>query len=128
MAITRPLSERVQDCTDLLARVETGTTNPGARIVYRDSGQNPVLTFEFPVPSFVVNPDGSMTAQGGPWTPISAVPGNIVDFIVTDRDNTELWGGTAGGPGSGADIITSKTDYQAGDTPEMNDYTHNAPL
>lgn len=128
MAITRPLSERVQDSTDLLARVDSGTTNPGARMVFRDSGQNPVLTIEFPVPSFVVQADASMVAQGGPWTPISAVPGNIVDFIVTDRDNGEKWTGSVGGPGSGADVILSKTDYVAGDTVTINDYGHNPPL
>lgn len=126
MAITLSTSARNAACDAIVDLVDNGTTDANGDLVFMTSGDVEVATLAFSDPAFGASSSGVATANAI-TSDTDATGGTAVSFKVVDRDNTEVWRGTVGTIGSGADLEISVTSIGAGDTIEVLDFTFTVP-
>jgi len=98
MALTHSTATRNSLCSAVSSAVDAGTTNSS----------------------------GAMSINGTPLQDTNAAGGTVDHFTVEDRDNTEVFRGTATVTGGGGDIEMSSLTISAGDTVELSSFTYNA--
>lgn len=126
MAITLSTSARNAACDAIVDLVDNGTTDANGDLVFMTSGDVEVATLAFSDPAFGASSSGVATANAI-TSDTDATGGTAALFKVVDRDNTEVWRGTVGTIGSGADLEISVTSIGAGDTIEVLDFTFTVP-
>lgn len=101
-------------CDAFVDAIDTGSTNPGGRILLYDAGfTNLIATLQFSAPAFGNSASGVATASA--ITDGTAVFTATATLLrVTDRDNTTVFEGTVGV--SGADLNLSSNVITSGDT------------
>lgn len=103
MAITRSVGIRNSDANAVGTATNVGTTQTGGAVVFMTSGDVEVATMRMSNPAFGSAASGVITANAI-TSDSSATGGTVALFKVVDRDDTEVFRGTVGLDGSGADI------------------------
>lgn len=120
-AVRNALADLIDD------EVNTGTTNPGGRVVFQTAAEAEVATLEFSDPAFGAASNGVITANSIS-DDTNATGGEVDNFIITDRDATTILSGTVTGNGGGGDIELSSTTIGAGDTVSITSLTYEASV
>lgn len=126
MALTLTTAARNAACNAIVDLVDVGSTNASARIELMTSGDVEVATMVMSNPAFGAAVAGVATANSIS-NDSSATGGTVALFRVIDRDETEVWRGTVGTPGSGADVTMSTTTVGAGDIVAVSSFTFTMP-
>jgi hypothetical protein len=126
MATTLSTAARNAACNAIVDLVDGGTTDSAGDIVLMGSGDVEVATCLMSNPAFGAAATGVATAAAIA-SDTNATGGTIFAFKVVDRDNAELWRGSVGTTGSGADLEMSTTLIGAGDTVAITSYTFTVP-
>ncbi len=126
MAITLSTAARNAAADAIVDLVDAGTTDSAGDIILMTSGDVEVSTHLLSNPAFGAAAAGSATANAiGDDT--SATGGTATLFKVQDRDNNEIWRGTVGTTGSGADLEMPSNIIGAGDTVKGTSYVFTMP-
>jgi len=126
MALTHSTATRNSLCSAVSSAVDAGTTNSGGQFIFRTSAEAAVATVQLQNPAFGTPASGAMSINGTPLQDTNAAGGTVDHFTVEDRDNTEVFRGTATVTGGGGDIEMSSLTISAGDTVELSSFTYNA--
>lgn len=126
MAITITAAARNAACNAIVDLVDVGTTDANGDLVIMTGGDVEVATLAFSNPAFGAASAGVATASTI-TSDSSATGGTAALFKVQDRDNTEVWRGTVGIAGSGADLIMSSVTIGAGDIVAVTSLTFTMP-
>lgn len=126
MAITLSTAARNAACNAVVDLVDGGSSDANGDLVLMTSGDVEVATLAFSNPAFGAAASGVATAAAI-TADSSATGGTAALFKVQDRDNTEIWRGTVGTPGSGADLELQSTLIGAGDSVTVTAFTMTMP-
>ena len=86
-----------------------------------------LVTINLPNPSFGASSAGVATASTLPLTGTGITAGTLAVYIVYDRSNAQMWGGTIGIAGSGADMIVDSVSIAVGQVISITSWTHTQP-
>ena len=126
MAITLSTAARNAAANAIVDLVDGGTTDANGDLVIMTSGEVEVATLAFANPAFGAASSGVATANAI-TADSSATGGTAAIFVVQDRDNTEIWRGSVGTPGSGADLELQSVVIGAGDSVTVTAFTMTMP-
>lgn len=107
MAITHSATLRNDFASDVLTRMDAGTTNPSARFILKE-GATVLATIALDNPCGAVSGE-VLTFSGFPKTVAASASGTPDSFDITDRDNNVIWSGSAGTSGTDAILSSSTT-------------------
>lgn len=127
MAITHTTAVRNVLADTFDDQVNAGTTDAGGDVVISD---NPtvVVTITFQNPAFGAAATGVITLAGVPLSNTASATGAAVDeFIIQNRDNTQVLDGTVTVTSGGGDIEVNNTSINSGQTVEITSMTYTAP-
>lgn len=114
MAVTISTAARNAACDAIVDLVDGGSSDANGDLVLMTSGDVEVATLALSNPAFGAASSGAATAATIS-NDTSATGGTVALFKVQDRDNVEIFRGTVGTTGSGADLEISTTIIGAGD-------------
>ena len=126
MALTLTTAARNAACDAIVDLVDGGSTDASGDLVLMTSGDVEVATLVLSNPAFGAASSGVATAATI-TSDSSATGGTAALFKIVDRDNTEIWRGTVGTTGSGADLEMSTTVIGAGDIVAVTALTFTMP-
>lgn len=126
MALTISDAARTAAADAIVDLVDAGTTDASGDLVLMTSGDVEVATLVLANPAFGAASAGVATATGI-TNDSSATGGTIAKFKVVDRDNTEIFNGSVGTTGSGADLTMASTIVGDGDIVAMTSLTFTMP-
>lgn len=126
MAVSPVVRGRNAMVDALVDLVDVGAGANGSFVVY-DAGDVVLATISLQNPAFGDASSGSASALGTPLTATAAATGEAATFSVLDADGAEVWSGTVGISGSGADAIIDTTAIESGDTVNLNGHTLTYP-
>lgn len=126
MALTLTTAARNAACNAIVDLVDGGSTDASGDLVLMTSGDVEVATLVLSNPAFGAAATGVATAASI-TSDSSATGGTAALFKIVDRDNVEVWRGTVGTTGSGADLEMSTTVIGAGDIVAVTALTFTVP-
>jgi len=106
--------------------IDAGSGNPTGELIIMTSGDVEVATLTFSNPAFFASSSAVATADTI-TSDLDATGGTAALFKAVDRDSGEVFRGSVGAVGSGADIILSSTSIGAGDTVSISAFTYTGP-
>lgn len=115
MAVTLTTGARNAMADALVDLVDAGVTDANGDLVIRDSGDTEVATLGMSDPAFGNAATGTASANAIS-DDTNATGGTADDFILQDKDNTEVFEGSVTATGNGGDLELSSTAIGAGDT------------
>ena len=127
MAVTLETAARNAACNAVVDLVDVGASP--AWLELDDSAYNILVLIYLPNPSFGAASTGVATAAGLPLTATCIAPGTMSKYRVFDRSgtSTQVWEGTIGLSGSGADMIVDAVAIVAGQAISITSWTHTHP-
>lgn len=128
MAIVAVEAARNDMVDALTVLVDAGTTNPtGTFEVWTAGFAIKLVDIDVPNPAFGAAAAGVATLNGVPLTGIAVATGTAAVFKMVDRDDAEVYRGTVGIAGSGADAIIDSTSITINDTVQLNSHSITGP-
>lgn len=125
MAITRSTAARNAAVDAVVDLIDVGTTNPNGQLIIMAAGDVEVATLDFANPAFGAASSGTGTANAITGDS-SATGGTAVAFKTVNRDGTEVYRGTVGTVGSGADLELTSTTIAATEPVNVSSLTYTA--
>lgn len=110
----------------IISRLNSGTTNATARLVFRNSSNTVLSTNNFSNPPAGSFASGTVTFSAIANATIAAT-GTAANFIATNRDNTSIFSGTVTATGGGGDITFNTVSFTSGDTCAVSSLTLTVP-
>lgn len=126
MAVTLSTAARNAACNAIVDLVDVGTTDLNGDLVIMTAGELEVATLALSEVAFGNSSSGTATAAAI-TSDTNATGGTAALFKVLDQDNTEVWRGSVGATGSGADLELSALVIGAGDTVTVTSFTFTVP-
>jgi len=126
MAVTLSTAARNAACDAIVDLADVGTTDANGDLVIMTAGDVEIATLALSDPAFGASVSGVSTANTI-TSDTNATGGTAALFKVVDKDNTEVWRGTVGATGSGADLELSALVIGAGDTVTVTSFTFTVP-
>jgi hypothetical protein len=106
----------------IISRLNAGSTNATARLIFRNSSNTTLTTNNFSNP-----PAGSFSSGSVTFSSIAnstiATSGTAANFIATNRDNATIFSGSVTNTGGGGDITFNTTTWTSGDTCAVSSLT-----
>ena len=124
MGITMSTAARNAAANAVVDLLDAGTTNSEGRMVIRTSGDTLLCELPLSNPAFGSASSGVATA-GAITTGTAVAAGTAAKHTMEDRDETEVWEGTAAA-GSG-DLNMSSTTIAINDQVSCSAYTYTQP-
>lgn len=127
MAITHETFVRNTLVDRINILINTGSANPGGRLIFRTAADAEVATVEFSDPALDAAVDG--VAEANAITEdTNTTGGTVTKFVIVDRDENVVLSGTVTATGGGGDIELTSTTVGAGDTLSVTSLTYEAPV
>jgi hypothetical protein len=124
MTTTISTAARNAGCNAMVDLLDAGTTDANGDLVIQTSGDVEVATLALSNPAFGNAATGVATAAAIS-DDTNATGGTAANFILQDRDNTEVFRGGCGT--SGAELNLSSLTIGAGDTVSVSAMTFTVP-
>lgn len=124
MTTTLATATRNAACDAIVDLVDGGSTDANGDLVIQTSGDVEVATLAMSNPAFAAAADGVATANSIS-DDTNATGGTAANFILQNRDNTEVIRGDCGT--SGAELNLSSLSIGAGDTVSVSELTCTVP-
>jgi hypothetical protein len=124
MTTTISTAARNAACNAIVDLLDAGTTDANGDLVIQTSGDVEVATLALSNPAFGAAATGVATASAIS-DDTNATGGTAANFILQDRDNTEVMRGLCGT--SGAELNLSSLSIGAGDTVSVSSLTVTVP-
>lgn len=124
MTTTLATATRNAACDAIVDLVDGGSTDANGDLVIQTSGDVEVATLAMSNPAFGAAADGVATANSIS-DDTNATGGTAANFILQNRDNTEVIRGDCGT--SGAELNLSSLSIGAGDTVSVSELTCTVP-
>lgn len=107
--------------------VDAGTTDPEGVMDLETTGATILVSIPLNNPAFGASAVGTMVALGVPLSALAVATGIATTMVVRDRDGDEVYRGTVGLAGSGADAIIDTTSVSIGDSVQLTSHSITAP-
>ena len=125
MAITLATAARNAACDAVVDILDTGSTVAQGYIKIQTSGDVDLVQIDLSNPAFGAASTGTATLAGTPKSGTATGTGTAAKFRVYDRDNNEVWQGTAGT--GGTDLVLDNASINSGQTVNITSWTHTQP-
>lgn len=126
MAVTLTTTARNAACDAIVDLCDLGTTDPNGDLVIRSGADAEVAILALSDPAFGDAATGTATANAIS-DDTNATGGTADDFILQDRDNTEVLEGSVTATGGGGDLELSSVTISGGDTVSVSSLTVTVP-
>jgi len=126
MSISHLLATRLAITNVILAAVDSGTAG---NLVFQEVGDGAIVaTLSLSSPAGTIDNGTAVLTFDTIASDESVVGGDIAEFKVEDSAGTEVFRGSVGVAGSGADLILSSLSYAATDRLEVTDVIYTPPV